>query len=155
MPLTRDHMETAIRDYFDACNRGDGPAIEKYFTEDGVHYFPEGSPFGALRGAKAIAACWVTCVRDLGSWWTIDRMVVDVEKQEAVIEWTHFKPKVGQTLRGDEWYIFEPSGLIAEIKAYYASPTHPGTALHEIGGYDYRGRGYPMAAPPEALTRRR
>ena len=30
-----------------------------FFTPDGTHYFPAGSPLGVLRGAEAIADCWV------------------------------------------------------------------------------------------------
>jgi hypothetical protein len=152
MTLTRERMERAIRGYFDACNRADGPGIVSYFTLDAVHYFPEGGPYGALRGAKAIADCWVKCVRDLGSWWTVDRVIADPAQAEAVIEWTHFKPKVGQVLRGDEWYKFAPDGRIMEIKAYYACPTHAGVARHEIGGFDYKGRGYPLEPPPAAMV---
>jgi hypothetical protein len=47
-------------------------------------------------------------------------------------------------LRGDEWYQFTPDGKIQEIRAYYASPTHPGVVEHKIGGFDYSGRGYPL-----------
>jgi len=147
MALTRDGMEAAIRGYFDACNRADADRICSYFTPDGTHYFPDGSPFGALRGARSIADCWVRCVRDLGSHWTVDNVVADPASGQAVIEWTHFKAKVGQILRGDEWYAFEPDGRIREIRAYYASATHPGRSVHAIAGFDYAGRGYPMAPP--------
>lgn len=150
----RRHIDQTIRRYFDACNAADAEAIAGYFTPDAVHYFPEGSPFGALRGARTIAECWVKCVEELGSWWTIDRMAIDVEANEAVIEWTHFKSKVNQTLRGDEWYKFDKAGSITEIKAYYACPTHPGTALHRIGGFDYAGQGYPMTIPAASRSRR-
>ena len=102
-----------------------------------------------LSAPSAIAAGWVNAVRNLGSIWTIDRIIVDAPRLEAVIEWTHFKPKQGLHLRGDEWYIFSPRGLIREIRAYYSCP--PSTTerrSHEIGDFDYRGRGYPMTPPP-------
>jgi hypothetical protein len=45
--------------------------------------------------------------------------------------------------RGDEWYHFDPgSGLIAEIRAYYASPASTGLDRLELGGYPYAERGY-------------
>ena len=31
------------------------------------------------------------------------------------------------------------------IRAYYASPTHTGVTEHRLGGFDYAGRGYPVA----------
>ena len=72
----------------------------------------------------------------------------ELARLEAVIEWTHFKPKQGVFLRGDEWYVFSPRGLIREIRAYYSCPPAPGTPrTHEIGDFDYRGRGYPMTPP--------
>lgn len=141
--MTNDDMEQRIRDYFAACNTGDAERIAAHFTDDGVHYFPAGSPFGALRGAQAIGECWAHCVATLGSHWTVDHYLGDTTKCEAVIEWTHNKPKVQQVLRGDEWYRFNEAGLITEIRAYYACPTHAGVSEHGLGDFDYSGRGYP------------
>jgi hypothetical protein len=147
--ITAAGLEATIREYFDACNEANAEKISACFEPDGVHYFPGGAPQGTFVGAQAIAAGWVTAVRNLGSVWTIDRMIVDAARLEAVIEWTHFKPKQGVHLRGDEWYIFSRKGLIREIRAYYACP--PAAAEprnHELGNYDYRGRGYPLKPPP-------
>lgn len=145
MTLTRESMEAAIRGYFDACNRADADGIASYFTADGTHYFPDGSPFGALRGAREIADRWVLCVRELGSHWTVDNVVADPSSRQAVIEWSHFKPKAGQVLRGDEWYLFDrSSGLIREIRAYYASPQAEGLTRLELQGFPYAERGYPL-----------
>jgi hypothetical protein len=141
-------LEATIRQYFDACNAADAAKIASYFEPDGVHYFPAGAPQGTFAGAEAIAVGWVNAVRNLGSIWTIDRMVVDAARLEAVIEWTHFKPKQGVYLRGDEWYQFSTRGLIREIRAYYACPPATGgPRVHELGDFDYRGRGYPLSPP--------
>jgi hypothetical protein len=142
-------LEATIREYFAACNEANAARIASYFEPDGVHYFPAGAPQGTFVGAQAIAKGWVTAVANLGSIWTIDRMLVDAPRLEAVCEWTHFKPKQGVYLRGDEWYIFSKRGLIKEIRAYYSCP--PSTTerrTHEIGDFDYQGRGYPMTPPP-------
>ncbi|MES2237374.1 MAG: nuclear transport factor 2 family protein [Pseudomonadota bacterium] len=147
MAMSRAQMETRIRNYFDACNRADKEEIMSFFIPEGTHYFPEGSPFGVLRGAQAIAECWVNCVNDIGSCWTVDNFAGDMESRQAVIEWSHFKKKIGQLLRGDEWYRFTEDGLIIEIRAYYAAPTHAGVIEHRIGGFDYAGRGYPLLKP--------
>jgi len=128
---------TAIQNVAAALERSGVPLI----ADGGIRYS------GDI--AKAIAAGWLTAVRNLGSVWTIDRIIVDAPRLEAVIEWTHFKPKQGVHLRGDEWYIFSKRGLIQEIRAYYSCP--PSTTerrSHEIGDFDYRGRGYPMTPPP-------
>jgi hypothetical protein len=140
-------LETTIRAYFDACNAADAAAIASYFEPDGVHYFPAGAPQGTFAGAEAIGAGWVKAVANLGSVWTVDRIVVDAAKLEAVIEWTHFKPKQGVYLRGDEWYLFSPRGLIREIRAYYACPPAGEVRNHELGNFDYRGLGYPLTPP--------
>jgi SnoaL-like domain len=141
-------LEATIREYFDACNEADAAKIRACFEPEGVHYFPAGAPQGSFVGAAAIANGWVAAVKNLGSIWTIDRIVVDSSRLEAVIEWTHFKPKQGLHLRGDEWYLFSERGLIREIRAYYACP--PATAerrTHELGDFDYSGRGYPLTPP--------
>ncbi len=144
MDFDQKEMERRIRGYFGACNRADRNGIVAFFTPDARHYFPAGSPFGLLDGAQAIAECWVRCVEELGSHWTVDNFVGDPSSGQAVIEWTHFKRKSGLILRGDEWYRLREDGLIFEIRAYYACPAHPGVAEHELGAFDYLSRGYPL-----------
>lgn len=141
-------LEATIREYFDGCNEANIEKMMACWAPDGVHYFPAGAPQGPFIGARAIAEGWVAAVQKLGSVWTIDRVLVDAGRLEAVIEWTHFKPNQGTYLRGDEWYIFTEEGLIREIRAYYACP--PGTGeprSHELGGFAYPERGYPMSPP--------
>lgn len=141
-------MEQAIRGYFDACNAGDSDAIAAFFTDDGVHYFPPGMYEGPFRSAGTIGARWQQAVETIGSVWTIDQLITDPATGRAVIEWTHFKTFEGSVLRGDEWYIFDTeSGLIEEIRAYYASPQDPNLERLELGGFDYAGRGYTTEPP--------
>lgn len=145
-------LEATIREYFDGCNEKDAEKIMRCMEADAVHYFPAGAPQGTFWSAEEIAEGWRVAVENLGSIWTIDRVIVDVERLEAVIEWTHFKPKQGIYLRGDEWYIFSERGLIREIKAYYAAPADAANPRsHEIGDFDYEGKGYPMS-PPEVAS---
>jgi hypothetical protein len=135
-------LEATIREYFDGCNEANIEKMMRCWTSDGVHYFPAGAPQGPFEG-------WVAAVEKLGSRWTIDRVLVDAERLEAVIEWTHFKPTQGVYLRGDEWYIFSDDGLIKEIRAYYACPPPQGEIRsHELGDFAYEQRGYPTS-PPE------
>jgi methyltransferase len=139
-------MEATIRAYFDACNAGDADAVAAFFAPDGVHYFPPGMYGGPFRGGKAIGDRWAWAVATFGSRWTVDEVLCDPDTDRAVIEWTHVKTKDGVVLRGDEWYRFDPgSGLIAEIRAYYASPQAPGLDRLELQGFPYRERGYPSA----------
>ena len=78
---------------------------------------------GPFRGAEKIAERWCAAVEKSGSYWTIDALLIDADKAEAVIEWTHFKTEQGTVLRGAEWVVFDKaSGLMREIRAYYASP---------------------------------
>ena len=145
--LTSQAMEARIRHYFDACNAGDVERIAAHFEPEAVHYFPPGMYEGPFRGARTIGARWRAAVQNLGSYWTVDQMVCDPARRRAVIEWTHFKRKQGVILRGDEWYEFSERGLIAEIRAYYASPQDASLRALELGGFDYAARGYPMKAP--------
>jgi hypothetical protein len=148
MALTAEGMKALIEKYFDACNEADADKIASCWTEDGVHYFPPGMYDGPFRGNRVIADKWVGAVQNLGSVWTIDRMVCDPDSAQAVIEWTHFKTYKDTVLRGDEWYIFDrDSGLIKEIRAYYASPQDPSLDRLELGGFDYEANGYATKPP--------
>lgn len=145
--LTWETMEGRIRRYFEDCNSGDLERIAAHFEPDAVHYFPPGMYEGPFRGARTIGAKWRTAVQNLGSCWTVDQVICDPPRRRAVIEWTHFKRRSGVILRGDEWYVFSPRGLIEEIRAYYASPQDATLKTLQLGGFDYAGRGYPLKAP--------
>jgi hypothetical protein len=141
-------MEASVRGYFDACNAADADAIAAYFVEEGVHYFPPGMYEGPFRGAATIARRWVQAVERLGSVWTVDSFIGDVATGRAVIEWSHFKTFEGTLLRGDEWYRFDrATGLIEEIRAYYAAPQPTEGGRLQLGGFDYAGRGFPLVSP--------
>jgi hypothetical protein len=137
-------MEAAIRGYFAACDSGDARAIAAFFVPDAVHYFPPGMYGGPFRGAHTIGARWAEAVDRFGSSWTVDTIITDAKTRRAVIEWTHFQPKIARVLRGDEWYVFSDGGLIVEIRAYYASPKDPGLRSLQLDGFPYIERGYPM-----------
>lgn len=144
--LTPAGMEATIRRYFDACNAADFDALVSCFTPDAVHYFPHGLPDVPWRGAEAIARGWIWCVQELGSQWTIERVLASSTSPEAVIEWTHWKTRSDTALRGDEWYVFdEETGLIREIRAFYASPVDRAQPVNRLVDFDYEGRGYHMA----------
>lgn len=146
--LTDEGMEALMREYFEACNAGDVEGVAACFVEDGVHYFPPGMYGGPFVGGRTIGERWAAAVEELGSIWTVDQVVTDPDSARAVMEWTHFKTTDGTVLRGDEWYEFDPeSGLIREIRAYYASPQDPDLERLELGGFDYEGRGYPDVPP--------
>jgi hypothetical protein len=118
------------------------------FTPQAVLYFPPGMYDGPFRGAAKIAERWKSAVENFGSYWTIDALVIDERKAEAAIEWTHFKIKQNKVLRGAEWVVFDTdSGLISEVRAYYASPQAAELDRMELGGFDYTGRGYVLASP--------
>ncbi|MDE0514169.1 MAG: nuclear transport factor 2 family protein [Gammaproteobacteria bacterium] len=141
-------MEAVMREYYDGCNEADREKIVRCFTPDAVHYFPPGMYEGPFRGAEKIAERWQQAVEKFGSCWTIDALLVDADKAEAVIEWTHFKTYQGTVLRGAEWVVFDrETGLMREIRAYYASPQATDLERLELGGFDYEQRGYEMTSP--------
>jgi len=146
--LTDEGMERTIRTYFDGCNEADVDKMVSCFEPDAVHYFPPGMYDGPWRTRDYIAKRWVQAVENLGSVWTIDQLLTDPRSGRAVLEWTHFKTYQDTVLRGDEWYVFDASsGLIREIRAYYASPQDPSLERLELGGYDYAGLGYALEPP--------
>ena len=139
----RQTREALIRRYFDACNAADLQRLVACFAADAVHYFPPGLPDIPWRGAETIARKWMWCVENLGSQWTIEKILVSPDAREAVIEWTHWKRKQGSALRGDEWYVFDDaSGRIREIRAYYAAPAPREVPIAELVGFDYKARCY-------------
>jgi len=114
-------------------------------TPEAVDYFPPGMYGGAFRGARQIGDRWAKAYRELGSRWVLEHVIVDPEADSAVAEWTHYKTGQGSVLRGDEWYEFEEaSGLISEIRAYYASPQAADLTRLELAEFDYAGRGYSL-----------
>ena len=142
-------MEQVIRRYFEGCNESSYDKMVSCFIPDAIHYFPPDMYDGPWKGASKIANGWIEAVKNIGSYWTIDNLIIDPEKDEAVIEWTHFKTKSGITLRGAEWYLFDKkSGLIKELWAYYASPQDKQLKKLELKGMDYTGRGFPKSPPP-------
>jgi len=145
--MSAEQLEDRVRDYMAACTSGDAEAIEKFFDPDAVHFFPPDMYDGPWHGASFIAQRWAEAVRTGRSAWTVDSVAVDVQRQVAVCEWTHFKQVAGVILRGAELYEFDGQGRIAEIRAYYASPQDKSLTCLELGGFDYAGRGYPLEAP--------
>ncbi|WP_217567226.1 nuclear transport factor 2 family protein [Streptomyces sp. GbtcB7] len=142
----RARMEQTIRTYFDGCNEADVEKMAGCFTHDAVHYFPPGLD-GPWKGAHTIAGNWRHLVLTIGSAWTIDRLITDPASNQAVIEWTHYKTALNGFLRGDEWYAFDDeTGLITEIRAYYAS-RGDGRDHIELEGFDYESRGYHTTCP--------
>lgn len=151
MTSLAEKAERLIRHYFAMCNAGDRQGLIDCFTPDGVHYFPPGLPGAPWVGAEAIADGWCKCVETLGSKWTIEKVLCASDGREAVIEWTHWKTAIGETLRGDEWYIFnEDVSAIREIRAYYASPVDKSVPENRLHGFDYAERGYALSPPAVA-----
>ena len=137
-------IEQAIRDYIQACNDDDAEKVAACFVSDAVHYFPTVAKWS---GASTIGANFSKRVQALGHSWTVDKVVVDADRQAGVLEWTQFD-KEGRILRGIDWFVFEPGSLrIREIRAYGAAPIQRDLDRQELQDFDYAGRGYPIARP--------
>lgn len=148
MSALASRAEALIRHYFDMCNKADRQGLIDCFTRDGIHYFPPGLPGAPWRGAEAIADGWIWCVENMGSKWTVERILTSADGKEAVIEWTHWKTSIDEVLRGDEWYIFNNDVTrIREIRAYYASPVNKGEKTNQLHEFDYEKRNYHTAPP--------
>jgi ketosteroid isomerase-like protein len=145
--MTREELEDVVRTYYDGCNEADVDKMAACFTPDAAHYFPAGAPQGTFVGARGIGEGWRQAVGTLGSRWTIDRLITDVERREVVVEWTHWKTANETHLRGLEVCAFAEDGLMNEVRAYYAAPAGGHDVTHELGDFDYAGRGYPLDPP--------
>jgi hypothetical protein len=143
----RETLAACVRRYFDACNEADREKMYTCFSDPVVHYFPPGVG-GPYVGKQAIADLWINTVRVNGSCWTIDRMIAD--DSGVAIEWTHFKPKIEEWIRGAEWYEFDDDGRIRSIRAYYASPRDTARKINELEGFPYREQGFPVVPPRRA-----
>jgi hypothetical protein len=142
-------MEQVIRRYIQACNDADAGAIAACFCPDAVHYFPP--PISKWSGAATIGSNFAARVPELGIYFTVDQLLIDVDRSAVALEWTMFMQKPAQIVRrGFEWYVFEPqTWLIQEVRGYAASPLDSGMARQELLDFDYAGRGYPMASPAD------
>jgi ketosteroid isomerase-like protein len=146
-----NEIEVTIRRYYEGCNAADRDAMLACLAPDAVHYFPAGARQGTFVGASAIADGWIDAVGRLDSRWTIDSLLIDPVRGVAAVEWTHFKPGPGVHLRGAELFEFAADGRIAEIRAYYAAAAVDPGRDHDLGDFDYAGRGF--ALDPPAVTR--
>lgn len=140
----RRELERTVRLYFEACNESSREKFDRSLAEDAVQYFPPGVG-GLYRGKEAIIRLWQSFVREKDSRWTIDRLVCD--GKEAAVEWSHFKPGAAELIRGAEWYEFDESGRIREIRAYYASPRNAGAWVNELEGFPYARKGFAISPP--------
>jgi hypothetical protein len=88
---------------------------------------------------------WIKSLEVNGSRWTIDRLVADDDG--VATEWTHFKPRIGELIRGAEWYEFDEKDLLTSIRAYYASPRDQDRKKNELEGFPYAALGFPLIPP--------
>jgi hypothetical protein len=143
--FTAARIEQLIRTYIQACNDADPKAIGACFCPDALHYGPGASKWS---GAAAIGDNFAKRVQEQGHCWTVDQVLVDIERCAAALEWTRFDRKA-RIVRGVDWLVFEPRTLrIREIRPYFAIPPNPDAARQELRDFDYAGRGYPTNAPP-------
>src|SRR6266568_6199180 len=97
-PMPAQRMEHVIRTYIQACNAADAAAIAACFCPEAVHYFP--APHLKCAGAGTIGSHFATRVREQGLCWTVDQLLIDVDRCAAVLEWTRFDRHYAQIIRG-------------------------------------------------------
>ncbi len=139
--LSREHMETAVRRYFDACNAVDRDLFARVLAEDVVHYLAVGMG-GPVVGIDPVVERWGAGVAANSSSWAVDGVFADEHTRTVVCEWTSFKPGLGTVLRGVEVYRFNDAGLIDEVRIYYASRRDEAFPANELEGYPYAERGF-------------
>ena len=140
------HMDRAVRSYIQACNDADAEAIAACFCPNAVHYFPSSYH---RTGAVAIGSYFAERVREHGFYWSVDSLLIDVDRGSAVLEWSRFNRQQTQTVRGVDWFDFNSQTWgIQELRAYTAAPIQTDVARQEFLDFDYAGRGYPTVRPP-------
>jgi SnoaL-like protein len=138
-------IEQVVRGYIQACNEADRGAIAACFMVNAIHYRP-GLP--KWSGAGAIAGYFAKRVAESGQWWTVDQILTDADRSQAVLEWTRFDPQQRQIVRGIDWFVFDQQTfLIREVRPYFAVVPSPDVMRHEHNDFDYAGRGYPVDFP--------
>jgi methyltransferase len=142
---TVQRIEGSIRSYVKALDDAEYDAIAACFCPDAVHYFPAAPK---LSGAETIAGHFADSVRKRGISWTVDQMLVDVDRCAAALEWSRFSPRRGRHMRGVDWFIIDPETFrFREVRTYLAAMSDPHSTNLELQDFDYVGRGYPMRAP--------
>ncbi|MFF1481123.1 nuclear transport factor 2 family protein [Streptomyces sp. NPDC058301] len=139
--LDRAAMEAAVRLYFEACNKVDRELFAQCLSEHVVHYLAAGMS-GPIEGIDPVVERWGADVRANDSHWAVDAVYADPHRRTAVCEWTAFKPRLGKVLRGAEVYRFDASGLIDEVRIYYASRRDDTVPVNELEGFPYAERGF-------------
>jgi methyltransferase len=139
---TAQRIEHAIRTYVKALNDAYAEGISACFCKDAVHYFPAAPK---ISGATALGVHYASLVREREICWTVDQMLVDVNRCEAALEWTRFDHNGPRYLRGVDWFVFERETLqIREIRSYWAAASNPDAARQELQDFNYPKRGYPI-----------
>lgn len=107
--------ETAVRAYFEACNRGDAAGISAFFTPDAVIYDLNVEP---IRGAEAIGRFWHQVSSRRQATWRIDTLLVG--PRAVAMEWamTVGRPVAG-TVFGSDHYDLDEHGRITEVRQYW------------------------------------
>jgi hypothetical protein len=84
-------------------------------------------------------------VRELGLRWTVDQVLIDMERCAAAFEWTRFD-RNARIVRGIGWFVFEAQTVrIREIRPYFYVAPNQDLPRQE---FDDAGRGYPTDVPP-------
>ena len=85
-PTPAQRMEHVIRTFIQACNDADAAAIAACFCPEAVQY----APGIKWLGAPTIGTNFAQIVRDQGYCWTVDQVLIDVDRCAATLEWTSF-----------------------------------------------------------------
>ena len=68
-------------------------------------------------------------IREQGYSWTVDQLLMDVDRYAATLEWTRFNRQDARIVRGVDWFVFEPQTFrIQEVRVYTGTPVQPDMA---------------------------
>ena len=125
-PVPAQRMEHVIRTYIQACNDADTEAIAASLCPEAVHYSPSGLQWS---GAATIASHFAKIIREQGYSWTVDQLLMDVDRCAATLEWTRLNRQDARIVRGVDWFVFEPQTFrIQEVRVYTGTPVQPDMA---------------------------
>ena len=141
MPGRGHRYAGIILDYYRGCNTADHGLLMSTLADSGVHYFVDHSP---VETASGLANYWVKVGPRTKATWHLDHIIV--QEAEAVIEWSmQWTPAATgevEVLRGTEWYRFDSTDRITEIRSYHNNFFLHAPENRALHGFDYAGRGY-------------
>ncbi len=118
---TREQIDHAINEHFDAWNAGDQTRWSANFADDIVFEDPYGGP--VKQGRQAVRDSWENSFKD-GDTWKLEPVLKQVCLDQAALVVRSTGSVKGRpvTLEGIEIYTINDAGKVCHIRTYFNPP---------------------------------